>query len=219
MARLQDWKRCPSTWINDGGLRSFKWTDGGRSAHLSALMCWAVIIHHANDDGDAVVTYDTFNETTGMGRTLISKGLISLAGLNVIERVGKSGFHLTDYDEFAGWAKFPLRGLYRTKHLTLFHNLTRRQSVELDALKLLFLIVARRDNNTNTANITYDQITKLSGIRKDRILAALSLLAANLVVMVEARPSSQSEFGIHNAYRIQGIDSHNHRGTTARKNI
>lgn len=217
--RVRDWKRLPSSWINDGGLLRFTWSSGGRSTHLSALMCLAVIVHQADDDGFAIITYDAFTEATGMGRTLIAKGLNCLKEFQIITRPGKSDFQLTEYDEMQGWAKFPYRAMYRNGEITLFSNLKRRLSVELDALKLLFLIAARRDQNTNSANITYDQITELSGLRREKINAAISLLAANLVISVEARPSSKSEYGVHNAYRLQGIDPYNHRGTTARRSV
>ena len=219
MVRRQDWKRCPSAWINAGGLKKFVWRDGGRSAHTSALMCLAVIIHHADDNGEAAVTYDAFTAATGLGRTLISRGLQALLELSVIKRAKKSRFYLEDYDEYGGWAKFPMRSMYQDEKVTLFQNLKRRQSVEMDALKLLFLFAACRDNSTNTANITYDRINELSGVARNKIQAALSLLAANFVVSVEARPSTRSEYGVHNAYRLRGIDSYNHRGTTARNSI
>ena len=217
--RKKDWARMPSTWINEGGLRKFVWSSGGRSTHLSALMCLAIIVQNADDDGFAGITYDTFVETTGMGRTLIAKGLTCLDSFEIITRPGKSNFHLTEYDETQGWAKFPFRAMYRNGAVTLFQNLKRRLPTELDALKLLFLIAARRDQSTNSANITYEQITALSGIRRDKIISAISLLAANFVVSVDTRPSSYSEHGVHNAYRLQGIDPYNHRGTTARKSI
>lgn len=220
MARKKkDWTRLPSTWINSGGLRKFTWSSGGRSKHLSALMCLTIIVQNADDDGFAVITYDTFVEATGMGRTLIAKGLECLDEFQIITRPGKSDFQITGYDAMQGWAKFPFRVMYRNDTVTLFQNLKRRLPIELDALKLLFLIAARRDQTTNSANITYSQITELSGIRRDKIISAISLLAANFVVSVDARPSSQSEHGVHNAYRLQGIDPYNHRGTTARKNI
>jgi hypothetical protein len=182
-------------------------------------MCLAIIVQNADDDGFAVITYNTFVESTGMGRTLIAKGLSCLHSFNIITRPGKSDFQLTEYDEKQGWAKFPFRAMYRNDAVTLFQNLKRRLPIELDALKLLFLIAARRDQRTNSANITYDQITALSGIRRDKIISAISLLAANFVVSVDARRSAQSDHGVHNAYRLQGIDTYNHRGTTARQSI
>ena len=131
--RKKEWTRMPSTWINEGGLRKFVWSSGGRSTHLSALMCLAIIVQNADDDGFAVITYDTFVESTGMGRTLIAKGLACLHGFEIITRPGKSDFQLTEYDEMQGWAKFPFRAMYRNDAVTLFQNLKRRLPIELDA--------------------------------------------------------------------------------------
>lgn len=233
MARKSSWKLCPTIKINNGLLKQFHWNEGGRAKHLAALMCWVIIAHEADEDGIARVTYDHFQETTGLGRTSISDGLKVLLNFKIIERRAKLAHYLlTDFaqpkDDAAEqmieshkrpWGKLPVKRLYSGQKVRIFYAMTRRQKAELDALKLFFLIVARRDRRTNSANMTYDQIVEWAGIPKGRVGAAITVLAANQVVLVSEQVSTKSEFGISNSYRLIGVDSYLHRGTNLRATI
>jgi len=86
----------------------------------------------------------------------------------------------------------------------------------LDALKLFFLFIARRGNDTNLANIGYDKIEEYTGIKRVRIKTAISFLASLSLVYVEHIQSRINPNGVSSAYRIVGIDSYNHMGTRAR---
>lgn len=233
MTRKISWKPCPTRKINAGLLRQFHWNDGGRAKHLAALMCWVVIVHEANEDGFAKVTYDYFQATTGLGRTSISDGLKVLIDFNIVERGGKLGHYLlSDFtqqkeneakqfieNQSRPWGKLPVKRLYSGQSIRMFNAMTRRQKAELDALKLFFLIVARRDRRNNSANMTYDQIGGWAGIPKGRVGAAITVLAANHVVLVSEQSSNQSDFGISNSYRLVGVDSYLHRGTALRATL
>ena len=116
----------------------------------------------------------------------------------------------------AGWAKFPGRSMYSAGAISAFADFQLRQVAELDALKLLFLMVARRNRSTNIANIGYDKIVQYTEINRRRIKTAISLLAAHSLVHVERIPSMVSADGVSNAYRIVGIDPYAHMGTRGR---
>jgi RIO-like serine/threonine protein kinase len=106
--------------------------------------------------------------------------------------------------------------MYAGGRILAFDEFKLRKVVELDALKLFFLFVERRDKRTNLANIGYEKIHQYTGIKRERIKSAISFLASLSLVYVEQLPSQTNSFGISNAYRIVGIDSFNHRGTRGR---
>jgi hypothetical protein len=81
-------------------------------------------------------------------------------------------------------------------------------------LKLYLLIVSRRDRTNNLAHITYDRIEEYSGIDRDNIKTAISILAAIGMVHVEHLPRQISQYGFSSAYRIVHLDTYRHMGTT-----
>jgi hypothetical protein len=216
------WVRLPSTWINERGLITFKWDHGGAGAdQIAALMTLTVIAHNADQaTGRARVTYDEFCAHTELSRAKVSKGLAVLERHGLIERSGDAGqsvFGLANFGAEHRWAKFPAKSMYSGDHrIRAFAEFSLRRVVELDALKLLFLVVARRDNQTNLANISYPRIEEYTGILNVRIKAAISYLASHSLLHVEHVPSRTNEYGVANAYRIPGIEPFNHMGTRGR---
>lgn len=216
------WVRLPSTWINEHGLGSFKWDHGGAGAdQIAALMLLTVIAHNADQAvGRARITYEDFCARTELSRAKVSKGLAVLERQGLIgrpEETGQSIFQMANYDSGRGWAKFPARSMYSgEERIRAFVEFRLRKVVELDALKLLFLMVARRDNKTNLANISYPKIEEYTGILNVRIKTAISFLASHSLLYVEHIPRLNSEQGVANAYRIGGIEPFNHMGTRGR---
>lgn len=157
---IREWVRLPSNWINDRGLRSLSWKNGGKGAdHIAALMALTVIAHAADSEtGVARVTYDHFCQATLLSRAKVSKGLDALEHIEVIEREpagARSTYKLANYDAAGGWAKFPSKSMYSSGTIAAFTDFQLRRVAELDALKLFFLLVARRDRHMNVANIGY----------------------------------------------------------------
>jgi len=183
-------------------------------------MALTVIAHAADPDtGLARVTYDHFCEATGLSRAKVSSGLNVLEEIEVIEREpgdARSNFKLANYDPSSGWAKLPYRSMYSSRTISAFAEFGLRRMAELDALKLFFLFIARRNRNTNFANIGYEKIEKYTNIRRNRIKTAISFLASLSLVYVENIPRRASELGVSNAYRIVGLESYNHMGTRGR---
>src|SRR5205823_2661062 len=160
------------------------------------------------------ITYDDFCARTELSRAKVSKGLAVLEHQALIKRPGDAGqsiFQLTDYNPDRGWAKFPAKSMYSgDERIRAFADFRLRKVVELDALKLLFLMVERRDNKTNLANISYPKIEEYTGILNVRIKTAISYLASHSLLYVEHIPRMNSEYGVASAYRIAGIEPFNH---------
>lgn len=219
MTKLLPWVMMPSAWINEGGLREFRWGGNNGSNGAAALMVLAPILHRADRaTGTAHLTYNALEAATTLSRTKIAAGLAVLENRGIVERaqLGRSNYNLCNFDPSSGWAKFPASGLYRSGQISFFDEFNLRKRAELDSLKLWYLFAARRDNAVNLAKVTYDQIEALTGIPRDRIKSGLSLLAANGLIHVEHIPSQNSDYGVASAYRLPQIDSSRHMGSTGR---
>lgn len=218
--RLLDWVRLPSKWIEQMGLRTLRWAGGAGSANTSALMVLLVIAHHADQaTGIARLTYDDLSRATGLSRATISAGLGVLTQMELIVREprGRSTFGLANFDpKVAGWAKIPARKLYDGGSVVAFRSFKLRHAAELNALKLYLLFAARRGNDTNQANISYDKITEYSGIERGVIPRALSILHSLGLIYAENGKPSGAEFGVSRAYRLVHLDSFVHTGTRGR---
>jgi DNA-binding transcriptional ArsR family regulator len=213
--------RLPVAWIAADGLKEFKWANGGPGAdQIAALMTLVAVAHCVDQEtGRARLTYDELTTRTTLSRSKVSRGLTVLEDRKLITRRTdgrRSDVGLTNYNRDLGWAKLPVKSMYAGARIRAFDEFTLRRVVELDAMKLFFLFAERRDRGSNLANISYDTIERYTGIARQRLKPATSLLAALSMVYVEETLSSQSEFGVSNAYRIVGVESHVHRGTRAR---
>lgn len=220
--KLPPWVKLPSQWIEAGGLRDFGWARGQGANNLAALMALTVISHHIDlGTGVARLSYDMLCEKTSLSRAKISAGLDILATRGLLDRGrnGRSSYGLAGYDPDLGWAKFPAEGLYHFGVVAAFTGFHLRLRTELDALKLYFLFAARRDRRTNLAKIKYETIEDYSGVPRDCIRRALSLLAANGLVHVERVPSEVTDSGYASAYRLAHLDSYHHMGTTGRSDL
>lgn len=222
--KIGEFVRIPSGWINDYGLTALTWQHGGGGADsIAALMALTVIAHAADEDsGVARVTYDQICDLTGLSRAKLSNGLDVLNRIKVVEpgpQEARSTYKLTNYSRSGGWAKLPAKSMYSARGIEAFADFRLRRVAELDALKLFFLFVARRDNKTNFANIGYGKIEEYTNIKRVRIKTAISFLASLSLVHVEHVRSETNEYGISNAYRVVGLSPYNHMGTTGRSMI
>jgi DNA-binding IscR family transcriptional regulator len=210
--------KLPVRWIDAGGLKAFKWHQGG-SDETAALMLLAVLAHHIDaEDGTVQLTYDQLCHAASLSRAKVAGGLAILEARRLIERIAgrRSGYRLVDYNPLANWAKFPVRGLYRGDRVQAFTPIKLRARAEMDALKLYFLFAARRSNELNMAPISYEKITEHSGVANDYIRPALNILAVNDLVHTERFTSTRAEGGIAHAYRLTHLDGNRHLGTIGR---
>jgi hypothetical protein len=220
MKKLPLWVKLPSRWIEERGLRDFRWTRGEGANNLAGLMSLAVIAHHADaDTGVARLTYDDVSAIASLSRAKLSAGLSLLAERNLVEPGpgGRSHYRLVGYQPASGWAKFPAAALYSNGVVAMFASFHLRLRSELDALKLYFLLASRRDRNTGLTRISYDKIEEYAGIPRPGIVNARSVLAAHGLVRIEFMPSTVSEKGVASAYRLAYLDSYRHMGTIGRR--
>jgi hypothetical protein len=119
-----------------------------------------------------------------------------------------------------GWGALPAKLTYSaTGQIKFMRGFNLRKSVELNALKLLFLFVARRGTDTNAANISYDKIIEYTGISRDKIRNAVSLLVTHEMIHVDRAPSGSNDSAVANAYRIPHIQPYWHLGTSSRERL
>lgn len=219
---IRTWVRLPSGWIDNGGLGQLSWEHGGvGSDNIAALMVLTAISHTADQErGVARLTYDDLCASTGLSRAKIANGLATLKRIRVIDDGpdgARSTYYLTNFAPNHHWAKFPAKSMYTAaKRIAAYADFQLRRPVELDALKLFFLFIARRSRDTNLAKIGFEKIEQYTTIKRNRIKPAVSFLASLSLVYVEHIPSSTNAKGIANAYRIVGLDTYNHMGTRGR---
>jgi hypothetical protein len=218
MPRL-DWVRLPTSWIVDKtGLLNFRWRQDKGANNVAALMTLIVLAHHADDNGTGELIYDQICAATGLSRSKVSGGLAILAAERVIVRkmTGRSTYRLEGYQRNRGWGKLPAKGLYDGDRVAAFDHFHLRRDTELNALKLYLLFVAMRNNALNAARIGYDKIREYTGIRQNKITAAISFLTSVGLVYVEAGRSRPGERPTAHAYRLVHLDPYRHAGTTRR---
>lgn len=217
--KLPEWTKLPTGWIENKDLREFRWAGGKGSEYQAALMVLVVVANHIQaDTGIARLTYDDLCGLTSLSRLMVSRGLDVLSERGLIEREpnGRSTLLLGSYDQKSGWAKLPARGLYSNGVISAFTSFSLRKRAELDAMKLYFLFASRRDRNSNMAKISYEKIEEYSGVTREHIKRALTILGANALVHIEHVPSAISGEGVANAYRLVHLNRRRHMGTIGR---
>ena len=220
MMRLNTWVKLPTAEIEAGGLKSFHWRQGEGSAGIAGLMVLMVLAHHADQQTGVVrLTYDSLTTATGLSRTKVSHGLGALVERGIVARAesARGIYQLVNYDPAKSWGKLPARPLYRQDRILAFRDFHLRRVVELDALKAYFSFVARRNNKTNFAHMSYYKIEEYSGIPRNRIKSAISLLVAHSLLYVEHVSSDVKEYAVANVYRLAHLDAYRHMGTHGRR--
>ncbi|MER9708698.1 hypothetical protein [Mesorhizobium sp. M0213] len=220
MVIMRQWVPFPTLWIEDGGLKDFTWKSGGPDV-LAAFICMVLLAHHRGDGGAARLTYDSIDAVAGLSRAKIAAGLEILTKSGLAERVDRSTFLLPTLDPTQrGWGKLPAKKLYNSHGgIPMFKDFTLRKRSELDAMKLYLLFVARRDNETNRVDLSYDKITEYSGIARQHITSALTILSVNGWLVVDRQQSDLNEFATANSYRLRYLEPYRHAGTTGRAEI
>jgi len=227
--RITTWKRLPSDRIlmDDSILHELPARPdkhGNVGAKISALMLYIAIgLCAEEEEGDssrflrASPTYDELQNLTGLSRPLISTALGVLEGLQLIEREQKGRsvvYQLTGYNYGKGWCKVPCRALSKRVgervQIEPFLHFSKRARMELHALKMFLYLLAIRDNNSAESEVSFDTISKRTGIpRKDIRKAGSFLLSSGLLSNIKRsgyQDSSESEHeGGANKYYATGF--------------
>ncbi|MDO9208257.1 MAG: hypothetical protein Q7T91_08380 [Sulfuricurvum sp.] len=224
--------KMPSHWITDKanpGLKQLAWGKEDNAGKIAALMLYIAIAHHANKEpnreyqepGFAKLSYSDFEEILGLSRAKISCGLINLKELGII-KIDKgnktSVYQLDGYDPSKGWAKLPYQHLYQGKQIKVFTGFHLRQRTELHALKMYLLVAAFRDNVNNHTFISFEKITDYTGIPKNEIRSAISVLINHRLIQVERDQEANNALRSKNIYRLLGLKGR-HSGTISQDEL
>jgi len=220
-----EWVRMPTWWVQghagNGLLHEFGVRDKGIS--IASLMIYIMFCARANQMpteeftvGTARVTYDDISNATGLSRSMISKGISKLADLELIIVVSyrKQNVYKIVSHGNKPWAKLPKKHLYNNVQkgeISVFLNdFHIRSKNELNALKLYYLLLAYRDNDSNVTYISYGLISEYSGIIKREIRKAISFLINHNFIQLDKVLRQGSEVRA-NRYEIRGL-THLHAG-------
>ena len=229
---MKEWVKMPSYWLRDEKslpLCKMKWSGSNKSDQIAALMLYIVLVHYATEEpstrwaepGISELTYTQLAMITGLSRAKIAGGLKILIDLNVIRKVNEgrnNAFKISNIENKGGWAKLPAKGLYADNltKIPAFHACHLRHKNELNAMKLYLIILALRSNEKNFAIASYDKLSEYTGIPRNQIKPAISLLINLDLVHVESGKTDLNMFATVNMYRPCHLDVRRHRGTTGR---
>lgn len=228
---METWVQLPTWWVRDltedSFLKKMNWSSPGKNSHntaaLMVLLAIASNVSHRETGRNPVIgsvelSFSDLSEITSLSRKLVSEGLKKLVDAGLIEknkdrRVNRYKLQINESN--LGWGKLPAKKLYdsRNESIKAFKHFKLRSKIEMNALKIYFLVVALRDSNLNHSMMTYDTITKYTGVRRSDINGAISFLTSCELVRVIRVESDNNEYSIVNSYRLIGIEAYRHAGT------
>lgn len=222
----------PSGWIigkDRLALRNMKWVGTDKADNIAALMLYIVLIHHANikqterfqEVGLCSLSYTKLMDITGTSRAKVAGGLRVLIKAGIVSEISTGRNNIYKVENFGrdqGWAKLPAKGFYSDnyKKIKAFHRFNLRLKNELNALKMYLLIVAFRNRQTNYAKIGYEKIIEYTGIHRNEIKSALSLLVGFNLIQIDSENRDIDTFSTVNMYRLCHLEPYKHRGTMER---
>ena len=220
---MRKWVKLPSAWMEQGGLKLFRWGRGAGAAETAALMALLGLAHRADlDTGIAKATYDDLTTALALSRTTLADGLeiLSDRGLIIREPIGRSTFELVNYGVGHAWAAIPASPLYPANGtIPMFDDFHLRKPAELNALKIYLGLAARRDHRFNVTWMTYDQMADYTGIDRKKIKQALGILAVNGLITVDPISRQDGMPGAAHGYRLTHLYPSRHGGTTGRADL
>lgn len=204
-----------------GALSALKWSEhkGAGPAAILALFALAIISNKAQIEAGirssnvVVASYTQILNVAPMARATLSKALQLLEKVGAIGRQaqGKVVVYTLNGIETPGkWCAFPqgylLAGYDHMHGLKFFLDHMRRPAT-LHALKLYMLLLAQRTSRTNVSIISYTTIEEYTGMRREDISRAVSLLISErLCTLVgdDVMPRRKGD-PMHNRYFIAGL--------------
>jgi DNA-binding transcriptional regulator GbsR (MarR family) len=234
---METWVQLPLWWVSDSEdssfLKKLNWNNPGANSHntaaLMVLLAIATNTSHRQTHKNPIIgsvdlSFTDLTNITLLSRKLISEGLKKLIESGLIKKSKArkvNQYTLLRTSSSEGWGKLPAKKLYESnlESIKAFKHFKMRSKVELNALKIYFLIVALRGNETNYSQMTYDTITRRTGVRRADINGAISLLVSSELIRVIKLESMKNKYATVNAYRLIGIDSYKHEGTSGKIDI
>lgn len=227
---MESWVKLDTSWVRDeknSYLKSLKWDVGGENSYNTASLMVLVAIatntsfrrtYRNPEIGKVALSYTDLTTITSLSRKLVSEGLKKLISAGLIEKTTEkkmNRYAIPKVSNETGWGKLPASAIYddRLERIKAFRYFKLRKKIELNALKLYFLIVAQRDSASNSAKMTYETIMKYTGIHRSEINPAISLLVSTELIRVIKVESEGNKRYLANTYRLVGIDSYKHEGS------
>lgn len=212
------WAKMPTVWIRyDDKLRNFSIRDIGAS--IAALKIYLAIVLKANykpdslfnKGGCAAISFTEFEDLTGMSRAMVAEGLQKLKkeGLIVVEKTGRPNiYRLAEFDDKRGWSKLPKKYLFGSERLGCIQKLTEfsmRHRAHLNALRVYLLLLAV--GNGKWALLSYDKITEYTGMSRELIHPAISVLIDMQLINVSSEEASLEKTKSPNKYHFRGLSN------------
>lgn len=201
---MEKWSSFPRWWIDD---RLSKFTGGlDAGVHMAALRVYLGITLHSDFNTRlGAPTWDLLGEVTGLSRPMIGKGLLALATKGILEIDSSSYRHqykLVSLSEAPGFVKVPRNRL--RKELA---KMPTRGAHALDCLKLYLALLRLRQRNSFQVPISHRKIVDWTGIKPNRIRAAIDVLINHGLIHVTIAESSSLGHP-HNVYQLLGFLDH-----------
>lgn len=212
---MHSFVRLPSKWILSTGLKQFSWKND-KSDNTAALMALVGIAHHTDQEtGVAKLTYEELCAAVDISRDKLAAGIRLLQRYGIVAPWfdGRSTYKLTNFDPKKGYCFIPAKPLYAGETVGAFRQFHLRNKNEMNAMKLYLLFAAQRDRRTNLAHVGFEKIVDYTGVRREDIPAAKSILSSLPLVYTETFPSSITDSGVTSAYRLVGLETKKHKGT------
>jgi len=222
---MSAWAKFPSSWVRPKGeqagpLKTLLWSDH-RTTGLAALVILIALSIRLNQSHkgldrsleteslEVAVTYDDLQSLTGYARATIAKALMLLEGMAAIciRREGRSNFYaLPAIGINGGWCQLPQAHLMdsSSSQIKRLEKLPAKK-VSLNAMKLYVVLLTWRAQRLNTTAMSYSTITKYTGIRREEIRQACSMLVALELAHTTKEEDARSQDDPSNRYVIRGL--------------
>lgn len=212
------WAKIPTRWVREKGLVRLRWMEQGSDATAALIILIALAIkrnldnRHAGEGEQSLTslnaTYDEIQLLSGLSRAKISKGIRLLESLGALS-VDRDG-HTNRYDliglsQPGQWGQLPQSNLYVRATIQPFYKYQLRHKNELHALKIYLALLAYRNSTGNFSALSYSKITEVTGVHRNDIPKAISLLINDDLVHIRQRESNDAEES-HNLYYIRGLE-------------
>lgn len=222
---MDDFSKIPTSWMKDDKpetlLRDFRWQGKEKSDYIASLMVYICIAQHIQGEkGRISITYSKLSELTSLSRAKVSAGISILRDKKIIsvsDDNKTNSYELLWRENDKGWAKLPVKSMYDKDYSFImpFNDFHLRKKVELDALKLYLILVAFRDEKSNSTVMKYETISDYTGIVTNDIKSASSFLVSLNMINVDKSTIEDYEMKRwRNVYRINGINRYRHAGNS-----
>lgn len=224
------WARFPVGWMRgvtaddlsvDYPLSKILWRDHAGSA-MAAMVVLMLLSLRCNEENrtrakargepryTVRMSYDELQQASGFHRATLGKAISLLEAWNaiVVTLEGRSNtYTLQGMDTNGKWRKLPHNALLQGGRFAL-KSLPRQRS-SLNALKIYILLLSLFNDTYKNASASYSAICQWTGLRRDDIAPALSILAhyglVRLSLERDARHDPKRENDQSHRYWLSGL--------------